>query len=181
MAAHLQSLSFDFCDAWYFPSSQGRVVQGYLPVHKDRCVSYQDLHRATAPTQPREEDSAPAPPAALAKPEYALSSRSVAEQPSRRRAVRRTDPLDMEERLGPLPTHSHDSSAESGGLTSQQIECLRESVYEEEGELECLCAEKVKPGQRVKTLTCGHIFHSKCITRALFHSNKCPFDGIEAL
>lgn len=179
MAAHLQSLSFDFCDAWYSLRSQGRVVQGYLPVHKDRCVSYQDAHRATVP-QPREEDSAPAPPAALSKPDYSLSSRAAAEQPSRRRAVRRTDPLDMEERMGPLPTFSHDS-AESGGLTSQQIERLRESVYEEEAELECLCAERVKRGQRVKTLTCGHIFHSKCITRALFHSSKCPFDGIEAL
>lgn len=77
-SVNLQGLAFDFCDAWYDALSQGRVVQGYLSVHRERCVSYQDLHRAEAAeaepqiqeavqpliAQERKEyeDSAPEPP-----------------------------------------------------------------------------------------------------------------------
>ena len=161
-------------------------MQGYLPVHKERCVSYQDLHRPAVPSQPpREEDSAPAPPAAAkSEREHEITPIVAAERPARRRAVRRTEPMDMEERMMVAPTRSHDPNVDydrQSGLTSQQIERLRESIYDEEVELECICAERVKPGQRIKTLACGHVFHTKCITRALFNSSKCPFDDIEAL
>ena len=90
----------------------------------------------------------------------------------------------MEDRVGPAPTLSHDPSIDythAEGLTSSQIECLPDSVYSEACEVECVCDEKVKVGQRIKTLACGHVFHSKCIIRLLFRSNKCPFDSIQAL
>lgn len=68
---------------------------------------------------------------------------------------------------------------EETGLLSLQIEGLRDKVCGEDYEGLCICAEKVQVGQHIKTLPCGHVFHSQCIIRVLFLSTRCPLDDSE--
>ena len=216
-----------------FPLSQGRVVQGYLSVHRERCVSYQDLHRSEADRVPpqaagpqiqeavepliaqerkEDEDSAPEPPGSfkceVCGEEAKLSSEFQTaktehmqaherQQPEvgvsftlqRKRNVRtlhRTEPLDRDERVGHAPSLSHDPSTDMysptiKGLSVRELERLADSQYTAEAEVECICTEKVRRGQAIKTLPCSHVFHSKCISQALMRSSKCPFDGTDAL
>ena len=69
--ADIHSLSFVYCEDWYFPYSKGFIVAGYLEVHRTRCVLSSAWEKPSSlPSQPpkqrllsvvEEESSAPEP------------------------------------------------------------------------------------------------------------------------
>lgn len=102
------------------------------------------------------------------------------------RNLHHTDPLDRGDRILPGPTLSHDPSTDiyspsERGLSQTEIDGIATVQYADEGEVECMCSEKVRRSQAVKVLPCGHVFHARCITQALARTSRCPFDGTEAI
>ena len=61
------------------------------------------------------------------------------------------------------------------GMTAEQIEALHPSRQYAGGTESCtICLDKLKPAVQVRTLACGHTYHTACIDSWLQHSHVVP-------
>jgi len=66
--------------------------------------------------------------------------------------------------VGAIPTHKFAATTDHTG----------EQTVAKETEACAVCLEKFAPGETIKTLTCMHSYHAKCIDRWLKMRNSCP-------
>lgn len=61
------------------------------------------------------------------------------------------------------------------GLSPRSINCLDVQINQKDGEWLCsICLEESKVGERMRTLVCGHGFHTACIDNWLWRQSTCP-------
>jgi hypothetical protein len=84
--------------------------------------------------------------------------------------------LEQYEGLEP-PDLRHSSLWQSEGLSPGSIgRYLPHTVTPEEGNLYVcsICIEEVQPGDKIRTIDCGHNFHMACIDPWLLRQGECP-------
>jgi len=72
---------------------------------------------------------------------------------------------ELEERIGSV----------SKGFSDAEISLIPKMVCNSTKEDCSVCLDKIKIGEEIKRLSCGHEFHSDCINECFKNTKKCPY------
>lgn len=76
-----------------------------------------------------------------------------------------------------------DESEGEKGFTNQEIKKIKKDAFEKENlpcppnqttEICIVCWSEYEEGEKIRNLSCNHMFHSKCIRGWLEMDKKCP-------